>query len=267
MSLKEFLKDYNPSLFEEYRNKEKQKWLEDFRTGQKKQKEGSLQIHETQPEYIQLKTRYFQPANENVKAIQYCQKRKISQSIIERLYYVPENLKIDRQNEEQIRPLLGMVVFPFRDSKGIYGYQGRSLEGKRFHTYSTPGHKYFMGDNLRFNSTVYIFESIIDSLFVDNSIAMLGSSLTPTLHNLLKDRVYCLDNDVSDDIVRKMEKLIESGEKVVIWPYTLEETDINDMVLSGMDKKTIINIINENTYQGFEARTRLGFLELRKKRT
>jgi len=44
--------------------------------------------------------------------------------------------------------------------------------------------------------------------------------------------------------------LIDNNEKVVIWPSFIRQKDINDMVLSDIDAK---NIIQENTYSGAAA--------------
>ena len=50
-----------------------------------------------------------------------------------------------------------------------------------------------------------------------------------------------------------MGSFIEDGESVVIWPDTVKEKDINDMVLAGLD---VENIINYNTFNGLEAKLR-----------
>ena len=41
--------------------------------------------------------------------------------------------------------------------------------------------------------------------------------------------------------------------KVVLWPDTVIEKDINEMILSGKTKKEIKTIIDNNTYQGTTA--------------
>jgi hypothetical protein len=41
------------------------------------------------------------------------------------------------------------------------------------------------------------------------------------------------------------------GQKVVIWPSTIKEKDINDMVLSGLN---VQDVIKSNTYSGLEAK-------------
>lgn len=272
MSFKSFLKDFHTHLFEDYVAREKENWIRDLKHGRKKQKGGSIEQDETETKYIQLETQYFRPVAEHMEALKYCQGRKIPGRVIKGLFYVPRTISISEQDEERIEPLVGMVVFPLSDDRGIYGYQGRSVEGKRFHTFTgelgeNQGRKFFMDKVVKINQRVYILESIIDSLFIDNSVAMLGSSLSPSFLSTLGDRVYCLDNDVSSENVKKMDKIIMAGEKIVIWPSDVEEKDINEMILAGKTRRDIINTINENTYYGFEAKTKFGFLKMRKKRT
>jgi hypothetical protein len=50
-----------------------------------------------------------------------------------------------------------------------------------------------------------------------------------------------------------IEKNIDQGYKVVIWPQTLQEKDINDMVLAG---KNVTRIIKENTFSGLTAKAK-----------
>jgi len=68
----------------------------------------------------------------------------------------------------------------------------------------------------------------------------------------ISDRVWIYDNEPRNkDIVSRISKCISDGEKVVIWPSTINEKDINDMILSGLDVKSVIEL---NTYSGLEAK-------------
>ena len=116
------------------------------------------------------------------------------------------------------------------------------------------------------DDTVHIFESIIDSLFVNNSIAMLGSSLSPTLEAKLKNRVYCLDNDQSNDTLKKMNRLVDNGEHILIWPDDVGEGDVGEMVENGWSPNDIMSVINKNAFSGFKAKVKIGMLKTKKKR-
>ena len=94
-------------------------------------------------------------------------------------------------------------------------------------------------------------EGPIDSLFVDNSIAMAGSDADVSF---IKDPVIVYDNEPrSTEINKKISKTIAMNLPVVIWPAHIEEKDINDMVLSGVKREDIMQILKANTYQGLKA--------------
>ena len=67
--------------------------------------------------------------------------------------------------------------------------------------------------------------------------------------------VYTYDNEPrSREIVDKIEKSIASGHKVVIFPKSIKEKDLNDMALAGHD---VQSLVESNTYSGLEAKLKL----------
>jgi hypothetical protein len=58
-------------------------------------------------------------------------------------------------------------------------------------------------------------------------------------------------------INKKLSKKIDEGFSVCIWQNFLKYKDINDMILSGMSKVEILNIINESTFQNLKAKMKL----------
>ncbi len=66
------------------------------------------------------------------------------------------------------------------------------------------------------------------------------------------DYIYVYDNEPRNrEIVNRIAKTINRGDKVVIWPTTINQKDINDMVLSGQN---IMNVLESNTYSGLKAK-------------
>jgi alkyl sulfatase BDS1-like metallo-beta-lactamase superfamily hydrolase len=64
--------------------------------------------------------------------------------------------------------------------------------------------------------------------------------------------VWIYDNEPrNSEIVSRISNTINRGEKVVIWPSNIIEKDINDMILSGLDVQSVIEL---NTYSGLEAK-------------
>ena len=106
------------------------------------------------------------------------------------------------------------------------------------------------------NKTTYIVEGPIDSLFVENSLAMAGADLS-TCKTLLNDIdvVFVYDNEKRNkEIVKKMDKIISDNHKIVIWPNHVMEKDINDMILNNVN---VMSVMENNTFQGLIAKTKL----------
>ena len=53
----------------------------------------------------------------------------------------------------------------------------------------------------------------------------------------------------NEEIVKKMTAIGKLGYKVCVWPDTIIEKDINDMVLGGINP---LDVINKNTLQGLK---------------
>ena len=100
---------------------------------------------------------------------------------------------------------------------------------------------------------VYVTEGPLDSLFLDNAIAMCGADVDLSSYDY--DLVYVYDNEPRNkQIVARMENSIQQGNKMVIWPSVVKCKDINDMVLAGLDPSAIIS---EHVYHGLEAKLKL----------
>ena len=91
-------------------------------------------------------------------------------------------------------------------------------------------------------------EGPIDSLFLDNCIAVAGADFT----KLPKENTTVIfDNERRNlEVLKQIEKTIYEGYEVVLWPDDVEEKDINDMILAGRTKEEIQTTIEKNSYQG-----------------
>ena len=144
----------------------------------------------------------------------------------------------------------------------MFGFQGRSLNPKSKLKYITiildDHHPKIYGlDNVDYNKTVYIVEGPFDSMFIDNSIAMVGADMDKMflLTNFETNFVLIYDNEKRNkQIVNRMEKSISGHFPIVIWPDTISEKDINDMILSGLD---VQSVVESNVYSGLQAKTKL----------
>jgi len=149
------------------------------------------------------------------------------------------------------------LVIPFYDEEGkVFAAQGRAF-GKEQPKYLTVKFddkpKIFGLDRIDLTERVYVVEGPIDSLFLNNCLAVAGSDfrdLPPC------ETTIIMDNEPrSKEIVNKMEKLINNNYELVIWPDSISQKDINDMVLAG--QQDIQTTINNNTFSGLEATVKL----------
>jgi hypothetical protein len=104
-------------------------------------------------------------------------------------------------------------------------------------------------------------EGELDSLFLQNCIASGDSSLVQTAENISTENIVLIyDNEPRNkEIVKLMTDAIKLGHNVVIWPNTIEQKDINDMVKAGLSPSEIEDIISNNTFKGLEAQTKFIF--------
>jgi hypothetical protein len=103
---------------------------------------------------------------------------------------------------------------------------------------------------------VHVFEGPLDSLFIPNSVAMIGINDGTNIPMPLQDRklVFALDNEPRNPaVVRQLKKHIDLGHDVVVWDPSIVLKDINDMVMAGRDPADIRKTMVSSTCRGAEA--------------
>jgi len=263
-SFKKFLEKHQPALHEEYVEKEKLVRLQQIKDGQRRPKEVPKSEVEYELEYIDLPDT-FMPATDHFPAVKYCRSRLIPEEVIKKLYFAHKIVELDEIGEVKCE-YKNMLVFPFYAGDKVYGYQARCITEKLFYTQSLEGFKVYNFYNVDPNINCYIFEAIIDSLFIENSIAMVGSDIPNYFLDNLYRSVFCFDNDGTSATYRKQKTYLDRGHKIVIWPDEIQEKDVNEMICAGVSSNDVKSIIEENIYSGIAAEIRLGILEARKKR-
>lgn len=157
------------------------------------------------------------------------------------------------------------LVIPFYNEHGeVFAVQGRSFKkGADVIRYITikkndDDPKIYGLENLDKEREAYVLEGPIDSMFVDNSLAMAGADVS-FLETFTKNYVMVYDNEPrSKDIVSRLHQDIDNGIKVVIWPTNIGFKDVNDMVMKGgYSVEEIRSIINTHTYKGMIAKLKL----------
>lgn len=268
MAVDRFIKTIDPSLYSEY---VKDRMLAN---GQERKKTDVELFAEKmkKPKFITssplMKLKKVSLLNPAGPTRMYVDGRKIPASMHYKLFYckkfkawvnsfIPDKFE-DEENDEP------RLIIPFLDEdKELFGFQGRALNPNSELRYITimlddDKPKIYGLDTVKLDKTIYVVEGPIDSMFIPNAIASAGSDLTSNLRQLKTDKsnfVIVFDNEPRNkEIVKKIERTIDSGYKVCIWPENIQQKDINDMILAGMTPQKIVDIIDENTYSDLSAK-------------
>lgn len=152
------------------------------------------------------------------------------------------------------------IVIPLHVNKKLIGFQGRSLF-KSDIKYITimldeSAQKVYNLDGIDRSKNVYILEGPFDSEFITNSIAMCGADIDLKELNI-SHPVYVYDNEPRNkEILARMERVIDRGHSLVIWPDNIKEKDVNQMIMSGID---VMSVVENNIYNGLQAQLKFNF--------
>lgn len=194
----------------------------------------------------------------------YISSRKIPLSAWNSIYYA-EHFKefMDKEfpdhGKEEI-PDDDRIVLLYRNRDGdVTNVAGRALGNTKIRYITVKvldEQKVFGLDRVDTSQPVYITEGQFDSLFLDNAIAAGDSNLVGlalVVHDILGVKpTLIFDNEPRNkDIVKQIGRAVDAGHELVIWPSDIEQKDINDMVIAGVDAKSVIA---NNIYKGLSAK-------------
>ena len=188
-------------------------------------------------------------ASENPEAAGYLIARKLNPDdfyFAEHFKKFANSLKPTFKSEEHDEE---RIIIPLYYEKNLIGFQGRSLGPSKVKYITVmlddDAPKIYGLDNIRRDAPVYVTEGPFDSTFIRNAIAMCGADADV-------GRVWIYDNEPRNrEITNRISKTIDSGQSVVIWPDSIDDKDINDMVMNGLD---VQSVIESNTYSGLQAK-------------
>ena len=193
-------------------------------------------------------------------ALSYVAKRQIPEQHWDKLYFAEKfyewSQTIFPEKFNSINIDYPRLVIPFFDKSGeIFAYQGRAF-GKEEPRYITlkivsEKEKIYGLERIDFDSHVYIVEGPIDSLFIDNCLAVAGADLHLLDLNPRFSTVIFDNEPRNEHTVERMFKAVDRNYNVVVWPGHLKQKDINDMILSGI--KNVKQFIDVHTHQGLTA--------------
>ena len=250
LSLNNFLKQIDSTLHKQYT-------LEKFKEGHA----GGRNFVVEEPKF-EFKQPVFRKgldlpkASDVTVAKEYLEKRKLDPS----KFYFTNKFKQWTNTQKKTFDTIGRdesrIIIPMYDeNRNLIGFQGRSL-GPNSVKYITvmindEAPKIYGLDTIETEKPIYILEGPFDSTLVENSVAMCGSDIDIGSFGW-SDYIWVFDNEPRNrEIVNRISKTIDRGDKIVIWPSTVTEKDVNDMTMSGHN---VMNLLESNTYSGLKAK-------------
>ena len=252
LSLNNFLKQIDSTLHKQYT-------LEKFKEGHA----GGRNFVVEEPKF-EFKQPVFRKgldlpkASDVTVAKEYLEKRKLDPS----KFYFTNKFKQWTNTQKKTFDTIGRdesrIIIPmYNEDKILIGFQGRSL-GPNSVKYITvmineDAPKIYGLDQIDNEKPIFIIEGPFDATLVQNAVAMCGSDLDIRSFGW-SDYIYVYDNEPRNrEIVNRIAKTIDRGDKIVIWPSSVEEKDINDMVLGGQN---VMSVLKSNTYSGLQAKVK-----------
>ncbi len=206
--------------------------------------------------------------DDNHPAKIYCESRLIPHYKLGRILYT-DNLKeyVNKlyPGKYEKLPPDERIVFPLKDKTGnLIGIQARVIDknnnNHRFVTLKFIDElpKLYGLHSVNNNLPIIVTEGIIDSLFLSNSIALVGGDVLSNLDFILetpKSNIFiALDNEPrSKDTVNRMKQAIDYGYNVYFWNIDSKYKDINKMVENKIDIQKIQKDILDNSLSGMKA--------------
>jgi transcription elongation factor Elf1 len=194
----------------------------------------------------------------------YIKKRKIPEKFWNEILYVPKFLDfLDKEfpnhGKDEV-PNDDRVVLLYTNEKGeITNVAGRALsESKiRYVTVKVSDEKKVFGlHRLRKQERIYVVEGQFDSFFIPNCVASGDSNLGGVAAIFPElDVTLVYDNEPRNkDIVKQIEKSIDAGHSVCLFPESTKGKDINEMIQNGLTSDEIKDIIDRNTFKGLSGK-------------
>ena len=250
LSLNNFLKQIDPTLHKQYTL---EKFKEGFAGGR------NFVVEEPKLEFekpIFRKGLDLPKASEVTVSREYLEKRKLDPS----KFYFTNKFKQWTNTQKKTFDTIGRdesrIIIPMYDrDRNLIGFQGRSL-GPNSVKYITvmindESPKIYGLDTIETKKPIYILEGPFDSTLVENSVAMCGSDIDIRTFGW-SDYIWVYDNEPRNrEIVNRISKTIDRGDKIVIWPSNVTEKDVNDMTISGHN---IMDVLESNTHSGLKAK-------------
>jgi DNA primase len=226
-----FLKDNRPILHQEYTK-------EEFLSGMRR--DHKTEVIEEKPIEVSYGNKNvlkkLSPIKGNLDAYMYFRNRKFPKKYLDEWYYSDHFMQFLHDNKlkefSKMMPTDKRIVIPFFNEEGILTFmQGRAIGDDKVKyltcTVKENEVKIWGMDNVDKTKNVFVFEGVFDACFVNNSLALAGSSfdVRKLLELVPKNKlIYVPDNDyrVNKEVRNQVVKYIDNGIRVALMPKELE---------------------------------------------
>ena len=206
-------------------------------------------------------------AVDSKRARDYLNIRQIPKDKWDDLYYIEQSqslTSLDYKYKDRVFGNDQRLVIPFYSRQGkLIGVSGRALNSNnlRYLTLKFEDQESLIYGlrTVDYNKKVYVTEGPIDSLFLPNAIAVAGSDFSKLKSYVPTEQaVVVFDNERRNpELVKKMGQIIDDGFTICLWPKTINQKDINDMILNGLSANIVEQTINDNKFSGLSAKMAL----------
>jgi hypothetical protein len=205
-------------------------------------------------------------------AVKYLKSRKIPEKFFKKIFYTDTFYawvnSIKPGKFPEIYKDEPRIVFPFFDKDGnVYSTNSRSFDKKAKKKYiiikiDESAENVYGLDEIDFSKKFYVLEGQIDQMFLHNCLAVSGTNLDADIIKKHKhNAVFVMDNEPRNvEATKILYNHITNGYNVCLWPDTFKHKDVNEAICDGgMSSEEIVRIIDQNTYQGVEAKVKFTF--------
>ncbi len=216
------------------------------------------------PTFAPIKLESITQLSDDNIARSYVLARKIPEQFWDHLYYAPEFKdfvdEIKPNHEKKLWADDPRLIIPFYDEhQTLLGFQGRSLGDSKIRYITiklcSDDLKVFGLDRVNKNNKIYVLEGPFDSMFLPNAVASCDSNISTFAKYLPKEQlVLVYDNEYHNkDIKRNIDHAIKEGFNVVLFPKSIHQKDLNEMIIDGMTPDELQKLVDNNTFSGLRA--------------
>ena len=204
--------------------------------------------------------------NHNI-GVRYLERRQLPRDRWNNIYFAYETKKLTELCPDYNQIVTfeePRIIIPFYDRRNkLVGVTARAVDDAKMRYVTLRIDKMkpmvYNLNNVDTTKEVYVTEGPLDSMFLTNAVAAGNADLTKIENEIPKgNTTLVFDNQPrSYEIVKIMKNAMADGWKMCVWPDTMDEKDINEMIMAGKTISEVEDVINKNTHSGLSLRLKL----------